>query len=125
MGRSDIFGGCRLLHFGCPSPASSRGTEGNRTRFVLGNPSDLVGSTGFRSLPSRSGAGWSVLFDSLEGAVDASTRAAARFIVVDAIDDAAMLFYRRYGFRSCPNPRRLVRKTSEVNTALKNSDLQN
>lgn len=69
------------------------------------------------------GLGGQLLLDALERAVDASTRAAARFIVVDAIDDAAIQFYRRYGFRSCPNPRRLVRKTSEVNTALNGSGL--
>jgi len=64
------------------------------------------------------GLGAQLLLDALERAVDASTRAAARLIVVDAIDDAAVLFYERFGFRSCPDdPRRLVRKTSEAAAA--------
>lgn len=50
--------------------------------------------------------------------MDASARAAARLVVVDAIDDEAARFYRRFGFRACPDPHRLVRKTSEVATAL-------
>ena len=69
------------------------------------------------------GLGGQLLLDALERAVDASTRAGARFVVVDAIDDAAVQFYRHYGFRSCPNPRRLVRKISEVTAALYDSNL--
>jgi hypothetical protein len=38
---------------------------------------------------------------------------------VDAIDEQVAAFYRRYGFRACPDPRRLVRKTSEVAVALR------
>jgi len=64
------------------------------------------------------GLGAQLLLDALERAVDASTRAAARLIVVDATDDTAVGFYRRFGFRACPDSRRLVRKTSEVAAAL-------
>ena len=71
-----------------------------------------------RSLQGR-GLGGQLLLDALERAVDASARAAARLVVVDAIDDQAAAFYRRYGFRACPAPRRLVRKTSEVAAALR------
>ena len=71
-----------------------------------------------RSLHGR-GLGGQLLLDALERAVDASARAAARLIVVDAIDDHAAAVYQRYGFRSCPAPRRLVRKTSEVAAALR------
>ena len=70
-----------------------------------------------RSLQGR-GLGGQLLLDALERAVDASARAAARLVVVDAIDDQAAAFYQRYGFRACPAPRRLVRKTSEVAAAL-------
>ena len=70
-----------------------------------------------RSLQGQ-GLGGQLLFDALERAVDASRRAAARFIVVDAIDDAALRFYLRFGSRPCPGSRRLVRKTSEVAVAL-------
>ncbi len=71
-----------------------------------------------RSLQGQ-GHGGQLLVDALERAVDASTRAAARFIVVDALDDVALRFYLRFGFRPCPGSRRLVRKTSEVAVALR------
>lgn len=71
-----------------------------------------------RPLQGR-GLGGQLLLDALERAVEASDRAAARLVVVDAIDDQAAAFYRRYGFRACPDPRRLVRKTSEVAAALR------
>lgn len=71
-----------------------------------------------RSLQGR-GLGGQLLLDALERAVDASARVAARLVVVDAIDDRAAAFYERYGFRACPAPRRLVRKTSEVAAALR------
>lgn len=70
------------------------------------------------SLQGR-GLGAQLLLDALERAVDASTTAAARLVVVDAVDDDAVLFYERFGFRPCPDqPRRLVRTTSEVAAAL-------
>lgn len=65
------------------------------------------------------GLGAQLLLDALERAVEASARAAARLVVVDAVDEQAAAFYRRYGFRPCPDPRRLVRKVSEVATALR------
>lgn len=70
-----------------------------------------------RSLHGR-GMGGQLLLDALERAVDASARVAARLVVVDAIDQHAAGFYLHYGFRRCPDPRRLVRKTSEVAAAL-------
>lgn len=70
-----------------------------------------------RALQHR-GLGGQLLLDALERAVDASALAAARLVVVDAIDDRAASFYRRYSFRACPDPRRQVRKTSEIAAAL-------
>jgi len=40
---------------------------------------------------------------------------------VDAVSDQAAAFYQRYGFRPCPDPRRLVRKTSDVAAAVRRS----
>jgi GNAT superfamily N-acetyltransferase len=71
-----------------------------------------------RSLQGQ-GLGAQLLLDALERAVEASEQAAARLVVVDAIDDAAAAFYARYGFRPCPDPLRLVRKTSEIRAALR------
>lgn len=65
------------------------------------------------------GLGGELLFDALSLAVEASDRAAARLIVVDAIDDHAAAFYQHWGFRPCAGTRRLVRKTSEINAALR------
>jgi len=70
-----------------------------------------------RSLQGR-GLGGQLFLDALERAVDASNRAAARFIVVQAIDEAAARFYQHFGFRGSPGSMRLVRKTSEVAAAL-------
>jgi len=67
------------------------------------------------------GLGAQLLLDALERAVEASQRAAARLVVVDAIDEQAAAFYRRYGFRPCPDPRRLVRKTSDIAAALRST----
>lgn len=67
------------------------------------------------------GLGAQLLLDALERAVEASRLAAARVVVVDAIDEQAVAFYRHYGFRPCPDPRRLVRKTSDIAAALRSS----
>jgi ribosomal protein S18 acetylase RimI-like enzyme len=56
-----------------------------------------------------------LLAEGLRRAVAASDPAAARLVVVDAIDDDAVGFYRGWGFIDAPdNPRRLYRKTSDV-----------
>jgi hypothetical protein len=48
-----------------------------------------------------------------------SDAVAARLLVVDAIDDDAAAFYRRWGFVDVPeNPRRLHRKVSDVRRSL-------
>jgi GNAT superfamily N-acetyltransferase len=56
-----------------------------------------------------------LLAEALRRAVQASDVAAARLVVVDAIDDRAAAFYRRWGFIDVPeNPRRLFRKISDI-----------
>jgi GNAT superfamily N-acetyltransferase len=70
-----------------------------------------------RSLQGR-GLGCQLLLDALERAVEASNRAAGRMIVVDAIDERAQTFYQHFGFQLCPGTNRLVRKTSDVATAI-------
>jgi len=60
----------------------------------------------------------------LERIVRASIQVGGRFVVVDAIDDAAVAFYRHYGFHPCPIPgRRLVRKVSDIAAALNGKDM--
>lgn len=60
-----------------------------------------------------------LLAEALHRAVAASDAAAARLVVVDAVDDAAVDFYRRWGFVEAPeNPRRLFRKMADVRASL-------
>ena len=60
-----------------------------------------------------------LLGEALRLAVAASDTVAARLVVVDAIDDQAAAFYRRWGFIDVPeNPHRLFRKISDVRRSL-------
>jgi GNAT superfamily N-acetyltransferase len=74
-----------------------------------------------RSLQGR-GLGGSLLLDALSRAVAASEVAAARLVVVDAIDEAAAAFYEHHGFIAVPgNRQRLVQKISDIAAALGSS----
>lgn len=65
--------------------------------------------------------GSQLLAEALRLAVLASDTAAARLLVVDAIDEQAAGFYRRWGFIDVPeNPHRLFRKISEIRRWLAN-----
>jgi GNAT superfamily N-acetyltransferase len=65
-----------------------------------------------------------LLAEALRRAVAAGDVAAARLVVVDAIDDRAAAFYRRWGFIDVPeNPRRLFRKISEIRRSI-NEDVE-
>ncbi|HST41322.1 MAG TPA: GNAT family N-acetyltransferase [Conexibacter sp.] len=60
-----------------------------------------------------------LLAEALRMAVGASDAVAARLVVVDAIDEDAAAFYRRWGFIDLPeNPLRLYRKISEIRRSL-------
>jgi hypothetical protein len=66
--------------------------------------------------------GGELLWDALSRAATASEIAAARLVVVDAIDANAARFYRHYGFIEVPgNPYRLVQKMNDIATALRAS----
>jgi predicted N-acetyltransferase YhbS len=67
----------------------------------------------------RQRLGSRLLAEALRLGVAASDSAAARVVVVDAIDDQAAAFYRRWGFIDVPeNPQRLFRKISDVRRSL-------
>jgi GNAT superfamily N-acetyltransferase len=71
-----------------------------------------------RSLHGQ-GLGGELLLDALSRAVQASDVAAARLVVVDAIDEAAASFYEHHGFVAVPgNPQRLVQKINDIAAAL-------
>lgn len=65
--------------------------------------------------------GVELLIDALSRALTASDQVGGRYIVVDAIDEPAAHFYEHHGFRRCPgdHPVRLIRKVSDVATALR------
>ncbi|HST55658.1 MAG TPA: GNAT family N-acetyltransferase [Solirubrobacteraceae bacterium] len=64
-----------------------------------------------------------LLAEALRLAVAVSDAAAARLVVVDAIDERAAAFYRRRGFIDVPeNPLRLYRKVSDVRRSLRDTD---
>jgi predicted N-acetyltransferase YhbS len=65
------------------------------------------------------GIGAELLWDALRRAVVANRQAAARLVVVDAIDGHAASFYDHFGFGPIPgNPTRLVQKMSSIEAAL-------
>lgn len=71
-----------------------------------------------RRLQGR-GLGAELLWDALSRAVAANRQAAARLVVVDAVDEQAAAFYRHTGFESIPgNDLRLVQKLSSIEAAL-------
>lgn len=70
-----------------------------------------------------SGYGGLLLVEALRRAVRASEAAAARLVVVDAIDDAATAFYERHGFIKAPeHPHRLYRRTKDIRASLDQLD---
>ncbi len=61
------------------------------------------------------GIGSQLLAEALRKAVAAGDAAAARLVVVDAIDDAAARFYGHHGFLAVPeHPMRLYRRLKEI-----------
>lgn len=64
------------------------------------------------------GHGGALLADALHRIVVATRSVAARFVLVDALDDNAHAFYRHHGFREIPGSMRLVQKVSDIAAAL-------
>jgi GNAT superfamily N-acetyltransferase len=63
-----------------------------------------------------------LLAEALRRAVRTSDVVAARLVVVDAIDDRAAAFYRRWGFIDvAESPRRLSRKIGDIRRSLENN----
>jgi len=68
------------------------------------------------------GVGAMLLAEALRKAVAAGEVAAARLIVVDAVDDNAAAFYERYGFVRAPeHPLRLYGRMKDVRDSLDSS----
>jgi GNAT superfamily N-acetyltransferase len=62
--------------------------------------------------------GGALLAEALQRIVAATETVAARFVVVDAIDEVAVRFYEHFGFKPIPGSRRLVQKISDISSAL-------
>jgi GNAT superfamily N-acetyltransferase len=66
-----------------------------------------------------SGFGAFLLAEALVRSAAAGEAAAARLVVVDAIDDDAVAFYEHYGFIPAPeHPRRLYRRMKDIRASL-------
>ena len=93
-------------------------------RFARGMPRYPIGTILIARLAvdgryQRQRLGSRLLAEALRRAVAASDTAAARLVVVDAADDRAVAFYRRWGFVDAPdNPRRFYRKMSDIRASL-------
>jgi GNAT superfamily N-acetyltransferase len=66
----------------------------------------------------RQGLGGALLAEALGRVVAATETVAARFVVVDAIDQHAAGFYEHHGFRRIPGTLRLLQKISDVAAAI-------
>lgn len=82
-------------------------------------PTILIARLAIDRRYQRQHLGSRLLAEALRLAVAASDTAAARLVVVDAIDERAVSFYRRWGFVDVPdNPTRLFRKISDIRRSL-------
>ncbi|MHB1713177.1 MAG: GNAT family N-acetyltransferase [Acidimicrobiales bacterium] len=94
------------------------------TKLVRGLPSYPVGMVLLARLAvergsHRRGFGALLLAEALRKAVVAGEAAAARLVVVDAIDGRAADFYARYGFVAAPeHPLRLYRQMKDIRQSL-------
>jgi GNAT superfamily N-acetyltransferase len=79
----------------------------------------LLARLAVHGIEQGKGLGALLLAEALRKAVAAGEAAAARLVVVDAIDDDAVGFYRRFGFVAAPeHPRRLHRRMKDVRASL-------
>jgi ribosomal protein S18 acetylase RimI-like enzyme len=93
-------------------------------KLVRGMPAYPIGTVLLARLAvdrrdQGNGVGALLLSEALRKAVDAGEAAAARLLIVDAIDDQAVRFYQRFGFVGAPeHPLRLYRRMKEVRASL-------
>ena len=81
-------------------------------------PAVLVARLALDKTLHGQGLGGALLADALTRVVGATQTVAARFVVVDAIDESAAACYEHHGFRRIPETGRLVQKISDVAAAL-------
>ncbi len=94
------------------------------TKLVRGLPPYPVGMVllarlAVHSAAQRQGLGARLLAEALRKAVSAGKAAAARLVVVDAVDEDAARFYAHHGFIAVPeHPSRLYRRVKDVRMSL-------
>jgi predicted N-acetyltransferase YhbS len=94
------------------------------TRLIRGLPAYPVGMVlvarlAVAAAEQGAGLGARLLSEALRKAAHAGEIAAARLVLVDAIDDSAAAFYRRHGFTPAPeNPLRLYRRMKELRASV-------
>jgi predicted GNAT family N-acyltransferase len=81
-------------------------------------PAVLLGRLALHERLRGQHRGGELLADALSRILDATDTVAARFVVVDAIDENAVGFYLHHGFRPIPDTMRLVQKLSDIAAAL-------
>lgn len=93
-------------------------------RLVRGLPAYPVGAVLLARLAvdvsaQGHGLGGLLLAEALRKAVAAGDAAAARLVMVDAVDDAAAGFYAHHGFLAIPeHPRRLYRRVKDIRASI-------
>jgi GNAT superfamily N-acetyltransferase len=82
-------------------------------------PAILLGKLALDSSLQGQGFGGVLLAAALARAIDGMRHVGGRVVVADAIDDEARALYEHFGFLPVPgNPRRLVRKASDIAASL-------
>ena len=82
-------------------------------------PAVLLGRLALDKMLHGQGLGAALLWDAMIRVVDATRTVAARFVVVDAIDEHAAGFYAHHGFTRIPETMRLVQKVGDIAEALR------
>lgn len=79
-------------------------------------PAILIAKLALAESLHGQGFGEQLLLDALSRCVNAGDIVGSRFVVVDAIDDAAESFYVRYGFQPMPGtaPTRLLKRLASI-----------
>jgi GNAT superfamily N-acetyltransferase len=82
-------------------------------------PAVLLARLGLERSLQGQRLGGALLAEGLTRVLAATETVAARFVVVDAIDEHAAAFYEHHGFRRVPGTLRLVQKVSDIAAALR------
>lgn len=81
-------------------------------------PAVLLGRLALDRALHGTGLGGVLLADAMRRVTVATETVAARFVVVDAIDEPAANFYEHHGFTRTPGTSRLIAKLSDIAAAL-------